>query len=158
MDLKEGRTDKGLLTWDKRSSQQIEQICPGVTRMWLHKGQIVCYSVTTVARPAVDAWMQATHDLIHAWPREQIYLSVHDISEATLTPYIRNRTSITNKLMPKDLKGRSAVIVPRTFINQMIRLFVANELGRQNKSIQRDVFFRFEEAIEWLVRGIEPRK
>ncbi len=158
MDAKEGRTDKGLYTWEKRSSHQIEQIYPGVTRMWVHKGQIVCYSLTTVARPAVDAWMQATHDLVHAWPREQIYLSVHDISEATLTPYIRNRTSTINKLMPKDLKGRSAVIVPRTFINQMIRLFVANELGRQNTSVQRDVFFRFEEAIEWLVQGIEQDK
>jgi len=158
MELKEGRTQQGLLTWEKRSSQQIELIHPGVTRMWLHKGQIVCYSLTTVERHAVDAWMQATHDLVHAWPRDQIYLSVHDISEATLTPYIRNRTSITNKLMPKDLKGRSAVIVPRTFINQMIRLFVANELGRQNLSVQREVFFRFEEGIEWLAQAIGQRK
>jgi hypothetical protein len=139
-----------LSPWDKRSSQSVEKIYPGVTRIWLHKGQIVCYTLSTVARAAVDAWMQATEELIHAWPLEHPYLAIQDISEVTLTVYMRQKTSEVNGRMPSSLKGRSAVVMPRTFVNQMIRLFVTIELARKNPSVQRDVFFRIEEATAWL--------
>src|SRR5947209_7569230 len=104
----------GLSPWDKRSSQSVEQIYPGITRIWMHGGRIVCYSITTIARPAVDAWMESTHELVHSWPRHLPYLSLHDISEATLTPYIRKKTGETALLMPRDLYGKSALILPRT--------------------------------------------
>ena len=141
--------------WEKRSSQSIEQIYPGITRFWLAKGQIVCYTVTTIARPAIDAWTEATMELAMAWPKDHIYLSIHDFSEATLTPYVRKRAEEANSKMPKTLYGRSAVIMPRTFMNHMIRLFVTVELSRKNLRIERDVFFRLEEATEWLKKALE---
>src|SRR5258708_757845 len=146
----------GLSPWDKRSSQSVEQICPGVSRFWLHKAQIVCYSVSTITRPAIDAWMRETLALINTWPLNRTYLSIHDVSEVTLTPYMRKKVAEVNLQMPKELRGRSAVIVPRTFINQMMRLFVTIELAQKNRSVQRDVFFRLEEATVWLEKALQP--
>jgi hypothetical protein len=121
-----------LSPWDKRSSQSVEQIYPGVTRIWLHKGQIVCYALSTVARVAVDAWMKSTEELIRAWPLEQPYLAIHDISEVTLTVYMRQKTAEVNGRMPPNLKGRSAVIMPRTFIilRRKTPLFRAGDIRR----------------------------
>lgn len=140
--------------WDKRSSQSVEQIYPGISRFWMHQGQIVCYTVTSISRPAIDAWKASTLELIHAWPLEQPYLSIHDFSEATLTPYVRQRSSELSVAFPEGLHGRSAAIIPRTFINHLMRMWVTINLARNNERIQRDVFFRIEEATEWLKKAL----
>ncbi|MEP7285381.1 MAG: hypothetical protein ABI947_06405 [Chloroflexota bacterium] len=150
-------TPPTVSAWDKRSSQTVEQIYPGVTRIWLHKGQIVCYTVTSVTRAAADAWLNSAVELVAQWPADQPYLSIHDFSEATLTPFIRKRSVEANKAMPPTLFGRSAVIMPRTFVNHIIRLFVTTDLSHANKRIQRDVFFRLEEATEWLLKGMDKK-
>ena|SRR5579859_6502067 len=149
-------THRELTAWDKRSSQSVENIYDGVSRLWLHGAQIVCYSVTTVARPAIDAWKEATVALINAWPTERPYLAIQDFSEASLTPYIRKQSTSINLAMPATLKGRSAVVAPRNVLTQLIRLFVSRDLSPQNPNIKREVFFRIEDAITWLEKGLMP--
>jgi len=140
--------------WEKRSSQSVEVIYEGVSRIWLHSAQIVCYSVTTVSRPAIDAWAEAVKALVLAWPTDRPYLAIQDFSEASLTPYIRKQSTSINENWPAVLKGRSAVVAPRTMLAQLMRLFVSHELRPQNLAIQREVFFRIEDATSWLEKGL----
>lgn len=141
--------------WEKRSSQTVEQLHPNVTRFWMYRGQIVCYTITSVSRPAIDTWANASLELIKEWSPDQPYLAIHDFSEATLTPYIRKRAEEVVLQIPKHYTGRSAVIMPRTFVNQLIRLFVTVDLVNKNKVIDRQVFFRIEEAVEWVKKAIK---
>jgi hypothetical protein len=147
-------TTSAVTAWDKRSSNSVEQIYPGISRFWMDQGRIVCYSVTSITRPAIDAWKASTLEIVHAWPVEQPYLSIHDFSEATLTPYVRQRSAEMSVAFPERLFGRSAVIMPRTFVNHLIRMWVTMNLARNNQQIKRDVFFRLEEATEWLKKGL----
>jgi hypothetical protein len=143
-----------LTAWDKRSSQSVEMIYDGVSRMWLHGAQIVCYGVTTVSRPAIDAWAKAVRELIDIWPKDRPYLAIQDFSEASLTPYIRKQSTSINSAWPADLRGRSAVVMPRNMLSTVMRLFVSHELRPQNNSIEREVFFRIEDATSWLEKGL----
>jgi hypothetical protein len=141
--------------WDKRNLGEVEQIHPNVTRSWLENGRIVCFTLTSVARPAVDAWLNASEDTVQSWPIEVPYRSIHDLREADVTPYIRQQSAAAVSRMPTQLKGRSAVVVPRTFTNQLIRLIVTIDLVRINRNIQRNVFFTQQDAINWV---LEERK
>ena len=143
-------TQQQLTAWDKRSSQSVEPIYEGVSRIWLHRAEIVCYSVTTVARPAIDAWREAVMALVLTWPTDRPYLAIQDFSEASLTPYIRKQSTTINLSWPTNLRGRSAVVAPRTMLAQVMKLFVSHDLRPQNLKVEREVFFRLEDAITWL--------
>ena len=148
-------TATDLSVWDKRNLGEVEQIHPNVTRAWLENGRIVYFTLTSVARPAVDAWLNASEDTVRTWPAEVPYLSIHDLREGTVTPYIRRQSAAVVARMPTSLRGRSAVLVPRTFANQLIRLIVTIDLVRINRNIQRNVFFNRQDAVNWL---LESRK
>jgi hypothetical protein len=141
--------------WEKRSSQSVEQLHPHVTRFWMDKGRIVCYTITSVSRAAIDVWADSSLALIMEWPADQPYLAIHDFSEATLTPYVRKRAEDIVSQIPKHFTGRSAVIMPRSFINQLIRLFVTVDLVNRNRVVDRQVFFRIEEASQWVKKAIK---
>ncbi len=147
-------THQELSAWDKRSSQSIETIHEGVHRMWMHGAQIVCYSVTTVTRPAIDAWKEATLELASVWPTERPYLAIEDFSESSLTPYIREQATKINMAWPPKLKGRSAIVAPRNVLTERFGFFVTRDLNPQNPNIQRAVFSRLEDAVDWLEKGI----
>ena len=139
-------------SWDKRNLDGVESIAQGVTLQWLENGRVVCFTVNTVARPAIDAWLNRSEQIVKGWPAQIPYLAIQDISGSTLTPYTRERSAKTVALTPDYLRGRSAVVMPRTVVNQAISLFVTVNLARKKPNIQRHVFVAKDEAIRWLLQ------
>jgi hypothetical protein len=133
------------------AASAVEVIDEGATLSWLHDGKIACFTITSVARATVDAWLNRSNEIAQAWPADKPYLAIQDVTAATLTPYIRERSAATVAMTPKYLKGRSAVVISPSAVNRLIQMFVTVSLARQQAQIQRKVFLKKSEAIAWLL-------
>ncbi len=138
-------------SWNDRNLSEIEQIAEGVTMQWLEHGRIVCFTLNTVARAAIDAWLDRSYEIVKGWPPQMPYLALQDVSRSMLTPYTRERSAATVALTPEYLRGRSAVVMPHSVMNQAIRLFVTINLARSHANIQRAVFLDRGGAVRWLL-------
>jgi len=121
---------------------EIITIGKGLTKAFLFDKRIVIFHLDTVARDIIDAGAKDVLETKHQ------YLVIYDITSAkiALTPHLRQRLQELAKAYP-DLKGRSAVVLPRSVITQVFKLFVIaqNRVGRR-----KQVFFDRESAIAWL--------
>ena len=124
----------------------VEKIAPGITCEWLHDRALMTYTVRSVARPSVDAWLKHIKQHMMAWPLDRPHLVLQDLSDETTgsTPYVRERTQEIVKWRP-ELKTHLALILPRTFQGRMIQFFVQ----AQRDSVAR-IFFSSTEGLAWL--------
>ena len=143
-------TDK-LETTASISSEQpspVEEIAPGLTREWMFDHQIVVFKISTIARPVVDAWIDLVKLTMENWPGNLPYLAIHDMTsdKVSLTPYARSRAE---ELIPLSAKapGYAAIVLPRSFVAQVIRLFMRTQRRQGN---QNALFFTMPEALAWL--------
>jgi hypothetical protein len=127
---------------------EIITIGKGLTKAFLFDKRIVIFHLDTVARDIIDAGAKDVLETMKNWPTKHQYLVIYDITSAkiALTPHLRQRLQELAKAYP-DLKGRSAVVLPRSVITQVFKLFVIaqNRVGRR-----KQVFFDRESAIAWL--------
>lgn len=126
----------------------VTTIGEGLTKEFLFDKRIVIYHLDTVSREILDAGADDVLDTMKNWREGHPYLVIYDITSAkiALTPHLRHRLQELSKAYP-DLKGRSAVVLPRSVVTQVFRLFVRsqNRIGRS-----KQVFFNRESAIDWL--------
>jgi hypothetical protein len=129
-----------------------EEIVPGLKVKWLLDRRILVVIGDSSARSAIDSWAQFMFSAIRAWPDDRIYLAIQDLSSPrfSLTPYARKRASETYEVRP-SLKGRVAVILPRTFIAELVRLFIREE--RRNHFETR-FFANSKDALVWLAEEL----
>ncbi len=90
--------------------------------------------------------------VIKDWPDDRIYLAVQDLSgpRFALTPYARKRASETYEVRPA-LKGRVAIILPRTFVAQLVRLFIR---GERRNHFETRFFMSAKDALVWLAEEL----
>jgi hypothetical protein len=126
----------------------IEQIVPGMTRQWLLDRQIVIFTMMSPSRDVVDAWISTVKATMENWPGNRPYLALHDMTsnKVSLTPYARKRAE---ELLPISAKvpGYAAIVLPRSFIAQVIRLFLRSQ---KQQGVNNAVFFSQAEALVWL--------
>lgn len=120
-----------------------EEIHPAVIREWLHDDHIVAYTLGDVAREAIDAWAEAVIDLQRQWPDDRSYLALYDVSSIpALTPYARKRAEdIASNAAQMEIEGRYAVVLKRSIISMIIRLFMQRDLTERNRHFERRLFF-----------------
>jgi hypothetical protein len=96
----------------------------------------------------VDQWVRGVSELINGWPAGMIYLVMHDVSDkkVSLTPYARPKVIELYRLS-RHLKGRVAVVVPKTFAAQAIQIFLRIQ---RRHSLITEIFFSRAEAETWL--------
>lgn len=121
---------------------------PGVTLEWLYGGQIPCFTILDISRATVDNWMVLLRQLLENWPANRPYVAIHDasVSGVMLTPYARAKITELEGVNPA-LQGRVAIILPRTFVAQLIRVYVRT-LRRQK--VVTGIYFARDEALEWI--------
>jgi hypothetical protein len=129
----------------------MEVIHDGVTMEWLADGRVVCFTIKSLARPAIDAWLDKSYQVTLAWPQDIPYLAVQDATAIALTPYIRERSAQTVAKTPRHLHGRSCVVLPKSMLTQVMRLFVMTQLSRQHHRIARGVQLDRQEALNWVL-------
>jgi hypothetical protein len=130
----------------------IQEITPGLRIRWLLDRRILVVIADSSTRPAIDAWAQFMFSAIRNWPDDRTYLAVQDLSSPrfSLTPYARKRASETYEVRP-SLKGRVAIILPRTFIAQIVRLFIR---GEKRNHFETRFFANDREALIWLAEEL----
>jgi hypothetical protein len=131
------------------NTSEIEEITPRVTREWLDNRQLVVYTIQSLTREATDAWVEAALELFRQWPANKPILIVYDFAQSggvALTPYIRKRAEELSVIRP-DVRGRVAVILPRSVGTQAARIFI---LAKLKKSRLRRIFFTREEGLAWV--------
>ena len=129
-----------------------QEITPGLRVKWLFDRRILVVIADSSTRPAVDAWAQLMFSAIRDWPDDRTYLAIQDLSSPrfSLTPYARKRASETYEVRP-SLKGRVALILPRTFIAQLVRLFIR---GEKRNHFETRFFADAREALIWLAEEL----
>ncbi len=129
----------------------VEQLSSGVTREWLHDRQIVVYTVKDVRRETIDTWTEAFKSDIGDWPADRLFRVVQDLRLAGgTTPYGRARGQEMFRTRP-EVRVWTALVLPDTFVNTLIRLFVRAQATR-NATRVREFFTTREEALTWLLR------
>lgn len=134
-------------------TEEPETLAPGLQRFCLHEGRIVVLRGSGTSHQAVDAWAAAVKELFEGWQTGEELRLIHDFSGATLTPYAAKRAREVTGLRP-ELGGRIAVIVSRSALGHIIRIFVNRTA--QKTARERRVFFDIDEALKWLAAGLPP--
>ncbi|MCC7449677.1 MAG: hypothetical protein IT324_19820 [Anaerolineae bacterium] len=131
------------------NSPAIEQLSPTLSREWIADGHIVVYTLQDGTRTTIDRWVKAFTADIAAWPEDRPFLVIHDFSarQVTTTPYGREGGDKLVNVRP-EVKGRVAVLLPKTIAAHLIRLFLDQHTkgGRE-----RRIFTSREDAIKWLL-------
>lgn len=125
----------------------------GLTKTYRFDKQIVVYHLDTVARDVIDSGADDVLETMENWPTGHPFLVIYDIvsTKIALTPHLRHRLQGLSRAFP-DLEGRAAVVLPRSVITQVFKLFVIaqNRVGGRRKQ----VFFTRDAGIEWLKQVI----
>lgn len=119
-----------------------------VTLEWLDDGAIPVLTIRDVARGTIDIWFKLLVDIMKAWPADRPFVIMHhiDTQDAFLSPYIRSRVKDLDKVNA-DLNGRVALVLPRTFVAQIARIFLRTA---RRTGVMTEIFFKREEGLAWL--------
>jgi len=132
-------------------SGPIESLSSGVTREWIHDRQIVVFTVKDVRRETLDIWTEAFKSDIKNWPADRLFRVIQDLRLAGgITPYGRTKAQEMFQARP-EVRVWSALVLPSTFVNNLIRLFVRAQ-NNPNPMRIREFFRTREEALRWLLR------
>lgn len=127
----------------------VESVGAGVTRSWMLDRHIVVFRTPAASRAVVDAWIDSVKQTMIEWPKDQVYLALHDMSSKAmaLTPYARDRAL---ELIPLStgLSGYAALIVPPTFVSHVIRMYLRAQRSQGNEN---QLFFSINAGLAWLV-------
>src|SRR5262249_33856073 len=139
-------------TQPENASGPVEQLSSGLTREWIHDGQIVVFTVKDVRRETLDNWTAAFKEAINNWPADRLFRVIQDLRLAGgITPYGRARGQEMFHTRP-EVRVWSALVLPTTFANNLIRLFVRAHRSPDGTRV-REFFNTREEALAWLLRN-----
>lgn len=131
-----------------------EQAHPQIRLDWYHDRRMVVYTVTgdTTTRSFLDAWYDVTGTILSTWPKNLLYVGIHDTTDAefSLTPYLRDKATALFQLQ-RDIRQRVGVVVPNAFNAQMMKV-LTRAFGRD--TMQTEVFPTREEALIWGFAGL----
>lgn len=130
------------------TENQMEQLADGLTRHYLHHGQIVVFTFENIHQHTMDAWTDAVRNGLAVAPADRPYLSIYNflpVENPSFTPYTRKKASELTPLMP-NIKGRTALIMRRSLVSQIVSLFLRTQ---GNQARKRQVFFKLEDGIKW---------
>jgi hypothetical protein len=118
------------------------------TLEWLYDNRIAVFTLSEPTRIAIDQGAQYVTDVVDHWPADRIYLAMHDVSSnrVALTPYARAKVPQLYR-HARHLKGRLAVVLPKTFASQAIQIFLRTQ---RRQSLITELFFSRQEAETWL--------
>jgi hypothetical protein len=128
-----------------------ESLSSGVSLQRVVDSNIFLFTIRELGRINIDAWI----DRIILETENQADPTVptfwlHDASPCTtvsMSPYLQHRLSTLIKRFP-DRVGYNAVILPKTFVVQIVVLFIR----RMPTQSRNQLYFNREEGLRWLVR------
>lgn len=143
---------------EPRNNNNVEQFSYGIERWWLDDGAIaVVKTQGDMTHDAIDAWADLLIAMLHQWANgsRRPIAFLHDLTHPNqgLTPYSRKRVNDVLAAIPDAETTFTAIVLPNTFINRIISMFVRSSPFRQNNH-QTRVFTDLDTARDWLREGI----
>jgi hypothetical protein len=105
-----------------------------------------------LSRLSIDSWLNRSTEIAQGWLIEVPYFAIQDITDGGFTPYIRERSAAAVAATPKELKGRSTIVIFPNPVNRVVQLFVTASLARQQIGIEHKVFLKKDEAVQWVLQ------
>lgn len=124
----------------------------GITRTYLDEGQIVLIKTEgDMSHNAINTWASLLILTIQESDKERPLAVLHDLTHPNqgLTPYTRERTAQVLKSIPENQSTFSAIVLPRTFMNRIIEMFVRTPIFK-HPSHEIRVFPERDLALNWL--------
>jgi hypothetical protein len=132
----------------------------------LENGKIVCYTIKAGQAKTFERWGKLVHDTLSAWPEDQPYLAIHDISEHRVAlPYsvyvnfelfnIGASKDGIDLVLPiienhPDFTARIAILTNTTHSGNVARAATKFK-GQIRDRIDYKLFFDRDKAITWLL-------
>ncbi len=131
----------------------IEQFGRGVTREWIDEGYLVVHKVVLDEKgEALDAWENMVRDTLDLWPPNTEYRGLDyfpNLSPLRFSSDVQDRF-ISLAFAAGNVRGRAAVVLPRTFVTMATRIFFNTTLKHYQPYIQRRIFVKTSSALVWL--------
>ena len=130
-------------------AENLEQVTPDFVRYWLDDNKIVVYQPANTNRSTVDTWVNMVKQTAQAWADDTLYLELHDMRNASITPYSRSKAGELIKFL-HGYEGRAAIVLAETRTGEIMGYFVNTVFSRMNQTMKRRIFTSIDEALEWL--------
>jgi hypothetical protein len=120
-----------------------------VTLEWVDAGRIVVFRLKNGNRDSVDRWFDVVSQVFAEFPVDEPLIVMHDVRDAGLGAYMREKST---QLTPKAAhfsKGRYAVVIADNTLSHLVRLFL-NVTSRRLTTRERRAFTNFDAAVQWL--------
>ena len=129
-------------------SEEPENLAPDVMRTWLHNRRIVVMKLSSHSHAAIDVFVDTIITLLNEWNADQPILILYDLRYIGFSLYLRNRSEAAARETP-DRDGRAAFVLSYSTMQRIIRYVIMTRFVRKTK-LQRQIFFDYDEALEWL--------
>jgi hypothetical protein len=122
----------------------------GIFCQFSREKQILVFTVRASTRSSVDTLSNMLFTYIDAWPQTRALKILYDFSDrqSAVTPYMRSRMDVICQVIhQRKLKALSAIVLPQTYVAQMLQLYY---LSHGTGDYETQVFFSFGDAWAWL--------
>jgi hypothetical protein len=121
----------------------------GVVLEWVDNGRIVVFRLEQHSQKSVDFWFDVVSQVFADYPVDEPLIVLHDMRQASIGPYLREKSKILTENAARFSKGRFAVVMSDNPLAQLVRLFV-NIQSRRLTARERRAFTDYDEALTWL--------
>jgi hypothetical protein len=139
------------------SDPPIEEFPHGVTREWLAEGRIVVHTTKHIDNDEGRAvFFTMVKETMQDWHPDQPFLQMVKFPTASMihfTPEAREQFKEVGA-SSSHLIGRVAIILPRTFVNMALRIFINRELRKITPNTDFRIFHSADSAETWLREGL----
>lgn len=127
----------------------------GYAEEWLHNHTILAMHFTSLNRATIDRWLR-TYGEFHrqASPGALAFLMFQMGAQITTLPAYARTVAHEVNLRRPELKAYVAVVLPRSVMGQMFKLFLWSLSTTWRLSTVR-AFFDATDALEWLKRQVD---
>lgn len=137
-------------------SSESESITSYLRLEWLEDRRVVALVLSelpnTSLRAAIDTWIEQLERLYHAWPADQPFLCINDLSTVQpsliANPYLKGRLQTFSDQHTGDGKSKAmGMILARNTMTHLTRLIARPE----QEEMRQNYFFGREDAVRWLL-------
>ncbi len=120
-------------------------------------GRAMAFVAFNATRRVVDAWVDKQMELLKTWDANRISFMLNDFSapSCVVTPYARERINDLVKASPHitayttTILARSALSMPVVLLSNVI-----NSASRRRSKSQNMIFYKHDDAVQWLQRRL----
>ena len=140
---------------DSPQDAAIQQLTLNVSMEWRHQKQLLIYHFDRISkREEADQVRQHIDNNFNAWPSEQPYRVLYYFRVISWSPYLRQNAEKDFEMIPKDREAWMAVVIPRSPLSQIIRLFMRAQAKKAPFNMK--IFWELDEALTWIGQGMTP--